>query len=182
MLADRDIRKEFDEGNLGISDYKDFKKQLQPASFDFHLGREFKVIKDFPIDDTGKTDLSNIQTKSYFDSFSLASQDFVLAHTKESIRLPRDIAGKVDGRSSFGRLGVTVHITAGFLDPGFRGQVTLEVANLSSRPISLKAGQRIGQFTFHYLTRPCEVSYDEKEDAKYQDQRGACESKFKGML
>jgi dCTP deaminase len=143
---------------------------LQPASLDVRLGTDFRI---YPKQQLG---LHIEPATSHFksDEFELAPGQFVLGTTKESIRMPNDLAADLSGRSSLGRMGLLVHATAGYVDPGFSGTITLELKNINDNcPIMLRADMRIGQLVFFLLTSPCANPYGSaKLRSKYQDNSG----------
>lgn len=143
---------------------------IQPASYDLRLGAGFKYPK--PSVELSKFDEPVEYITDDSDEFILFPQHFVLGTTMETINLPADVAAFVEGRSSIGRMGLFIQ-NAGFADPGFSGQITLELYNASDRPILLKAGHRIGQLVFFELNRPADHPYN----GKYQNQVGTTESR-----
>jgi dCTP deaminase len=160
LLSDRSIRSALATHPL-IEPYPS-NPRIQPASVDLLLGNEFEIDgwKNHTLQDGG--------------IFLLEPGEFALAHTVETISIPRDIAARVEGKSTHGRRGLLIHATAGFIDPGFRGQVTLELANLGQSPIGVQVGEPIAQICFYQLTTPVERPYgDERLGSKYQDQTGA---------
>lgn len=184
LLPDHKIARELSYGELEV-DPVNLDEQLQPASLDIRLGNKFKQYSyedmwvDLPNDAISVND--NISEK--MDSFTekeevvLMPESFLLADTKEYFEIPNDMIGRVTGRSSIGRLGISIHQTAGLFDPGFQGKGVLEIANVSNRPIALEPGMRIGQMTFEKLDGSANNPYNE-EDNKYQGQEGATESRI----
>lgn len=177
-LSDGEIAEALD-GDLHIDPLDD--EQIQPASVDLRLGEEF-VVHDSnnpreinTADDT--IDAGYTETTVPDAGIRIHPNTVVLAHTKETISLPNDIAASVWGRSSFGRLGLIVH-TAGWVDPGFEGQLTLEIVNHNPRPIRIYPEQRICQLTLEQCGEPAETGYAEKHDQKYQSQEGATKSRI----
>ena len=175
ILSDETLLKYIEEERIGIDPYPE-KSQLQPCSIDLRLGNEFKqFIKGFEIIDTvGHTDIEELMTSNdvHDDSHMIiAPHSFVLATTKEYIKVPDDLVARVEGRSSLGRLGLTMHVTAGFIDSGFEGNITLEIANLSDKAIILYPNQRVCQIVFEELDKPCRVPYGAlSRNSKYQGQ------------
>ena len=164
ILSDADIVQEIQDGNLYISPVTD--NQFQPASVDLRLGEETHDCRN-----------DRTYTFSRGPRFEPQREGYMyLCHSQETIGLPRHIGAKLHGRSSLARKGLAVHITGGWVDPGFLGELVFEVVNLSAKPIEIPIGQRIAQLTFHYLNRPADVSYAEKDDAKYFEQEGAQKS------
>jgi deoxycytidine triphosphate deaminase len=165
VLSDRDIISRVEQGDLTITPYE--RDNVEPASVDLRLGSDFKVAQRYREDE--------IDWKEVAERAVLYPEDFVLATTKERIELPEMLAARVVGRSSLGRLGISVHQTAGYVDPGFEGQITLELTNHSPRPFELEQGQRICQIVFERLSIPPRQTYGH-EGSQYQDQSGATES------
>ena len=160
LLSDRSIREAL--AQRALIDPPPADRQIQPASVDLLLGNEFEIDgwKNHTLQDGG--------------IFFLEPGEFALAHTIETVCLPHDLAARVEGKSTHGRRGLLIHATAGFIDPGFRGQVTLELANLGQSSIGVQVGESIAQICFYQLTTPCERPYgDERLGSKYQDQTGA---------
>lgn len=163
ILSDRDIWERVNAGSLGISPFN--REHVQPASYDFCLGGSFLPPAPPPARDS----LSRIRAAfttpqrpielAEGEVYRLRPREFVLGCTVERVTIPADLCAQVDGRSTWGRTGVLVHVTAGFIDPGFTGIVTLEIANLSPHTVELPVGARIGQFIFHTLSSPCERPY-----------------------
>lgn len=176
VLSDVDIIERVGEGNLVIDPYEE--DNVEPASVDLRLGRSFKKA----IGTTGNGVLTlagseEIDWRSMHESVILQPGDFVLATTRESVGIPDDMVASVLGRSSLGRLGVSVHQTAGYIDPGFDGQITLELSNHGPAAIRLEAGQRICQIVFEELSSPALEPYGH-EDSQYQNQSGATPSRM----
>jgi dCTP deaminase len=184
ILSDKDIKKYIEEGKIVITPSADFKKQLGPCSLDFHLGGTFKTFKptQYPyLDLKAKTNFEEIMEEINIGEggpFILQPKEFVLAVTKEEIILPSDIMGRLDGRSSLGRLGLVVHSTAARFDPGWKGKAVMELGNLGIMPIILFEGMRICAMTFETLSSPVEIPYLEQKDNKYANQDGAVASKL----
>ena len=164
VLSDRSIREEIEAGRLVITPYEP--ANVQPASVDLRLGHEF-VVGD--------------GARGEWDVVYLQPGEFCLATTIEVVRLPDDVVGRLDGRSSLGRMGLMVHATAGYIDPGFEGEITLELSNVSDKRIQLEPGMRVGQISFMRMTTPVERPYGSPGlGSKYQGQRGPTESRFEG--
>lgn len=156
ILSDNTIKKYLREGRIGIEPLKD-ERQIQPASVDLRLGDEFKV--------------PNTNSRVKGKSFVIYPGDFILGTTDEYVTLPDNIVARVEGRSSIGRLGITMHVTAGFIDPGFEGKITLEIANLGNEPVVLCAGQRVCQIVFETMTTSADIPYGHpSRDSKYMYQ------------
>lgn len=178
ILSDKDIRRYIKEGKIKIVPKPNLKKQLGPCSLDLHLGRIFKIFKytEYPYIDlrNRKTPVDKIMTEvkiSKEKPLILRPRDFVLAITEETIELAPDIMGRLDGRSSLGRLGLVVHSTAARFDPGWKGKATMEIGNLGPLPIALYPGIRICAMTFETLSSPAEVPYTKQRDHKYAGQK-----------
>jgi dCTP deaminase len=186
ILSDADILRRLEDGDLVIDPIDDFDLQIQPASVDLRLGREFLEFQrtNIPCIHPG----SEHEVDEYVDEtvveegeeFILHPGDFVLGTTKERVEIPADLIAHVEGRSSLGRLAIVVHSTAGLCDPGFRGRITLELSNLGNAPVALTPEMRISQLTFTELTTPAERPYGSERGSKYQDQVGPQVSKIQG--
>lgn len=178
VLSDIDIIERIGQGSLTIEPYKE--NNVEPASVDLRLGEQFQ--RGIPRRSTG-VDLADsngneIYWKTIWDGIEICPGDFVLATTKERVEIPDDLVAHVLGRSSLGRLGISVHQTAGYIDPGFKGQITLELSNHGPAPVSLSPGQRICQIVFEELSSPALEPYGH-EKSQYQNQSGATESGMK---
>lgn len=185
ILSDRDIKKYIAEGKIKIDPKPNFEKQLGPCSLDLHLGKSFRVFNhsECPFIDlkNNKTPIEKIMRKVEVSSekpFILRPGDFVLAVTEEEIVLPSDIMGRLDGRSSLGRLGLVVHSTAARFDPGWKGKATMEVGNLGVIPVALYPGIRVCSLTFETLSSPAELPYLQQTDHKYAGQMSPQASKI----
>jgi dCTP deaminase len=184
VLSDRDIKKAIEEKIIEITPKPDFKTQLGSCSIDLRLGNNFRIFdhsKNAFIDPT-KKDYSNEITKEVRvedgDRFVMQPGDFVLAVTLEKIKIPDNLLGRLEGRSSLGRLGIVVHSTASVFDPGWNGQAVLELGNLGRIPVALYPGMRICAMTFEQLSSKADTPYVKKEVAKYRFQNGPVESKI----
>src|SRR5687767_12875582 len=180
LLSDRDITAAIAEGRLGIEPYD--AGLVQPSSIDVRLDRFFRVFNNHlytHIDPAEQQDDLTVPVEmADGEAFVLHPGEFVLASTLEVITLGDQLAGRLEGKSSLGRLGLLTHATAGFVDPGFSGHVTLELANVATLPIKLYPGMKIGQFCFFRLTSPSQHPYgSEKYGSRYQGQRGPTPSK-----
>lgn len=181
ILADATIRELVDSGALGIEPWDP--SLVQPASVDVRLGREFRVMRNnrlTHIDPFVANDaLMDEVTPPEGEEFVLHPGEFALGHTAEVFTFPDDVVGVVNGKSSLGRLGIQVHATAGFIDPGFKGTVVLELSNVANLPILLRPGMKIAQMVFQRLDRAAERPYGHPDlGSKYQGQQGAVASKY----
>lgn len=185
MLSSRDIQAALDGDlrvdliptRLGIEPYDP--TQLQPASYDLTLGREFLIpnpdVAEIDVADVPRGHTTPLRVDN--DGIILEPGEFVLACTRETVKIPSMLLGRVEGKSSLGRLGLIVHITAGFIDPGFHGQITLEVVNLAPWDITLYPGMRIAQIAFSRLSSAPLRVYGGVGN-HYQGQTGAVESRY----
>lgn len=180
LLSDRDIRTQIDTGRVALDPYD--ANMIQPSSIDVRLDKFFRVFdnhKYASIDPSiEQPDLTRLVEVDTGKPFVLHPGEFVLGSTFESVRLPDDIAARLEGKSSLGRLGLLTHSTAGFIDPGFEGNVTLELSNTATLPINLWPGMKIGQLCFFQLSSPSEHPYGSSEyGSRYRGQRGPTASK-----
>jgi dCTP deaminase len=180
LLSDRDIRAEVADGRVGIEPYD--AGMVQPSSVDVRLDRYFRVFENhrYPHIDPAieQPDLTRLVEADPDEPFILHPGEFALASTYEVVTLPDDVAGRLEGKSSLGRLGLLTHSTAGFIDPGFSGHVTLELSNVATLPIKLWPGMKIGQLCLFRLSSPAEHPYgSEKYGSRYQGQRGPTPSR-----
>jgi dCTP deaminase len=180
LLSDRDLRAEIDAGRLGIEPFDE--KMLQPSSIDVRLDRFFRVFvntKYTHIDPSLQQDeLTSLVEPEGDEPFVLHPGEFVLGSTFEQITLADDLAGRLEGKSSLGRLGLLTHSTAGFIDPGFTGHITLELSNVANLPITLWPGMKIGQLCLFRLSSPAEHPYGSVGvGSRYQRQRGPTPSR-----
>jgi len=178
ILSDADIRSRLDDGDLVVEPLDDPDLQVQPASVDLRLGAEFLEFQHanitciHPDAEEEVEDYVSETVVDPDDEFVLHPGDFVLGTTHERVEVPDDLIAHVQGRSSLGRLAVVVHATAGVVDPGYRGQITLELSNLGTAPVALTPGMRISQLIFTELRTPAERPYGADRGSKYQDQAG----------
>lgn len=167
--------------DLIIENMEDPNEQIQPCSVDCTLDDtviQMESDKQVPVDvKNHKFDLREIEIDDVF-GYPLKSGEFILASTNEWFSIPDDLVGHMEGRSSIGRLGVMVHVTAGLCDPGYEGQVTLELKNVSDETVILYPDMRISQMTFTKLTSPAEEPYGDERGSKYQRQEGATASRI----
>lgn len=185
LLSDRDIRAQLESGRIVLDPWD--ADMLQPSSVDVRLDRFFRLFDNhkYPSIDPAvdQPDLTRLVEVAADEAFVLHPGEFVLASTYEMITLPDDIAARLEGKSSLGRLGLVTHSTAGFIDPGFSGHVTLELSNLATLPIKLLPGMKVGQFCFFALSSPAEHPYGTGDYGnRYQGQRGPTASRsFQGF-
>ncbi|MFG3225146.1 dCTP deaminase [Kitasatospora sp. NPDC048194] len=180
LLSDKDIRTEIDLGRVVIDPYDP--AMIQPSSIDVRLDRFFRVFENhkYPHIDPSEEqpDLTRLVEPEGDEAFILHPGEFVLASTYEVITLPEDVASRLEGKSSLGRLGLLTHSTAGFIDPGFSGHVTLELSNVATLPIKLYPGMKIGQLCLFRLSSPSEHPYGSaRYGSRYQGQRGPTPSR-----
>jgi dCTP deaminase len=180
LLSDRDIRAEIESGRVKVDPYD--QEMVQPSSIDVRLDRYFRVFENhrYPHIDPAaeQPDLTRMVEPDSEEPFILHPGEFVLASTYEVISLPDDIASRLEGKSSLGRLGLLTHSTAGFIDPGFDGHVTLELSNVATLPIKLWPGMKIGQLCLFRLSSPAEHPYGSQQSgSRYQGQRGPTASR-----
>jgi len=180
LLSDRDIRAEIATGRVRLEPYDE--TLLQPSSVDLRLDRHFRTFVNHRythIDPAlQQDDLTRPVTAPDDEPFVLHPGEFVLGSSYEMISLPDDLAGRLEGRSSLGRLGLLTHSTAGFIDPGFSGHVTLELSNVANLPIMLWPGMKVGQLCLFRLSSPAEHPYGSPVyGSRYQDQRGPTPSR-----
>jgi len=181
VLSDRDIKEELAKGRIIIQPLDP--SCIQPASVDIHLDRKILVFRNSrrPYIDLRQEmeDLTELEEIPHPDPFILHPGEFVLGSTLEFIGLPDDLVARLEGKSSLGRIGLLIHSTAGYVDPGWRGHLTLELSNVSSLPVTLYYGMKIGQISFLRLTAPAERLYgDEGLGSKYQGQVEPTASRF----
>ena len=180
LLSDKDIRAEIDAGRVRIDPFEP--AMIQPSSIDVRLDRYFRVFENhrYPHIDPSveQPDLTRMIEPRGDEPFILHPGEFVLASTYEVVTLPENLASRLEGKSSLGRLGLLTHSTAGFIDPGFSGHVTLELSNVATLPIKLWPGMKIGQLCVFQLTSPAEHPYGSSgAGSRYQGQRGPTPSR-----
>lgn len=184
VLSDRDIVRFMEMGKIKITPKPDLSKQLGSCSIDLRLGNVFMVFEHskYPyIDLRERVNLEEIMRKIVVpdgEAFIMQPGEFVLATTLETIELSDDILGRLEGRSSLGRLGIIVHSTSGVFDPGWSGKATMELGNLGRMPVALYPGMRICAFTFELLSSPAQVPYNKKPSSKYLGQTEPLPSRF----
>jgi dCTP deaminase len=186
ILSDQDIKKHLSEGKIVIDPLEDPDRQIQPSSVDLRIGSEFKgfrIIRKPCIDPLDPSDLESYMESFHIEKgkpFIIHPGEFALATTHETVQLPDDLVARVEGRSSMGRLGITMHVTAGYIDPGFRGKITLEISNIGKMPVALYGGQRVCQIVFETMTTPSKRPYGHPDrDSKYMNQEKPVTSKIK---
>jgi dCTP deaminase len=180
LLSDRDIIAELDQKRVRLDPFD--RSMVQPSSVDVRLDRWFRVFENhkYPHIDPAEDqpELTRLVEPDREEPFILHPGEFVLGSTYEQVTLPDDIAARLEGKSSLGRLGLLTHSTAGFIDPGFSGHVTLELANVANLPIKLWPGMKIGQLCFFRLTSPAMEPYGSAAyGSRYQGQRGPTPSR-----
>ncbi|MCK6211306.1 dCTP deaminase [Georgenia sp. EYE_87] len=180
LLSDRDIRAQLDSGRVRLDPYEP--EMIQPASLDVRLDRYFRLFDNhrYPVIDPSQDqpELTRLVDAGQDDPLVLHPGEFVLGATYEQVTLPDDIAARLEGKSSLGRLGLLTHSTAGFIDPGFTGHVTLELSNTATMPIMLWPGMKIGQLCFFQLSSAAEHPYGSgAKGSRYQGQRGPTASR-----
>jgi dCTP deaminase len=180
VLSDVSIRRLLDEDRIGIDPFDE--SLMQPSSLDVRVDRYFRVFRNsrYPYIDVKQeqeelTELVEIEE----EPFILHPGEFVLGSTLERVRLPDDLVARLEGKSSLGRLGLLIHSTAGYVDPGWKGNLTLELSNVANLPIALYHGMRIGQISFFRMSSPVERPYGSPElRSRYQGQREPTASAF----
>lgn len=184
ILSDRDIQKAITSKRIKIIPKPDFSVQLGSCALDLRLGKVYRVFDHSRtpyIDPQNPKTLTDVTTEIRVkegDAFTLHPGEFILAVTEEYVNMPDDLAGRLEGRSSIGRLGVVVHSTAATIDAGFRGNITLELANMGRIPVMLYPGMRICSISFEELSSPASVPYYKKKAAKYAGQKSPEASKI----
>lgn len=180
LLSDTDIVQEIKHNRINVSPYT--QDMLQPSSLDVRLDRHFRLFKNhkYPFIDPSmpQPDLTELVTIDANATFILHPGEFVLASTYEYVHLPNDIAARLEGKSSLGRLGLLTHSTAGFIDPGFTGNITLELSNVATLPIKLLPGMKIGQLCFFRLSSETTTPYGSTSlNSRYSGQTGPTASR-----
>jgi dCTP deaminase len=181
LLSDRDIRAEIESGRVRLDPWDP--EMVQPSSVDVRLDKFFRLFDNhkYPVIDPSQdqADLTRLVEVDPTEGFVLHPGEFVLGSTLETVALPDDLAARVEGKSSLGRLGLLIHTTAGFVDAGWDGQLTLELSNVANLPITLYPGMKIGQITFIQMSTSAEHPYGSKEvGSKYQGQVGPRPSRY----
>jgi dCTP deaminase len=181
VLSDATIARLLEEGRIEIDPYDD--SLLQPSSVDVRVDRLFRVFHnnrypyiDVKVEQSELTELVRVEDEQ---PFVLHPGEFVLGSTLERVRLPDDVVARLDGKSSLGRLGLLIHSTAGFIDPGWDGHVTLELSNVAKLPITIYPGMKIGQISFMQMTEPAITPYGASAlGSKYKGQEGPTPSRY----
>lgn len=181
VLSDRTIREQMAQGRIIVQPCDE--NDIQPSSVDLHLGDDFQVFRNsrYPYIDPAREQagLTERVMASNEEPFVLHPGEFVLGTTIERIGLPDDIVGRLEGKSSLGRLGLLIHSTAGYVDPGWDGRLTLELSNVANLPIVLSPGMRIGQISFSQMSTPVDRPYGHPElGSRYQGQHEATPSRM----
>jgi len=181
ILSDRTIRAEIASGRIVVDPFDP--EMVQPSSIDVRLDRNFLVFRSHtrPVIDVKEdlSDLTELVEAADDEPFILHPGEFVLGSTAERVGLPDDIVGRIEGKSSLGRLGLLIHTTAGFVDAGFEGYLTLELSNVATLPITLYPGMKIGQISFLRMDGPAEVPYGSGSlGSKYRGQVGPTPSQY----
>ena len=181
ILSDRDIRAEIEAGRIVVDPFR--ADSVQPSSVDVHLGNKFRVFRNnrtVVIDvRTEQPELTELVEIAGDEPFVLHPGEFALGATFERVGLPNDLVARLDGKSSLGRLGLLIHSTAGFVDPGWEGTLTLELTNVATLPIMLYDGMKIGQISFQRLSSPVEVAYgDARIGSRYRGQTDPTASRY----
>ena len=180
LISDRDIRREIADGRIVLEPFDD--SMIQPASVDVRIDRFFRLFDNhkYPHIDPSQEqeELTRLVEVAPDEPFILHPGEFVLGSTYEQVTLPADVAARLEGKSSLGRLGLLTHSTAGFIDPGFSGHVTLELSNMATLPVMLWPGSKVGQLCFFRLSAQAQHPYGSKEyGSRYQGQRGPTPSR-----
>ena len=181
ILSDRDIREAIRAGQIGLEPFDE--ADIQPSSVDLRVDRYFRTFNnhryahiDVKDEMSELTELVDVKPD---EAFILHPGEFVLGSTLEYVKLPNDLVARLEGKSSLGRLGLLIHSTAGYVDPGFEGHLTLELSNVANLPITIYPEMKIGQISFFKLTSPAENPYGSKKvGSKYQGQRGPTASRY----
>jgi dCTP deaminase len=184
ILADKDILARLECGDIIIDPAPDLESQLQPASLDMRLGYDFQTFNYTrqalidPANPETFADLTTLTQLTDGERFLVHPGEFVLATTLERVEIPKNLLARLEGRSSIGRLGIVIHSTAGYVDPGFKGKITLEISNLGRIAVALYPRMRICQIAFEEMSSPVTSGYGERHGAKYQGQDAATASRL----
>ncbi len=180
IYSDRTIKESISSGKIAIEPYEP--SYVQPSSVDLRVGNGFRVFVNHRYSEIDprapQADLTQLVEVGEEDPFMLHPGEFVLGSTLEKVRLGVDVVARLEGKSSLGRLGLLIHSTAGFIDPGFEGHITLELSNVATLPIAIYPGMKIGQISFYQMTTAAEYPYGSPElGSKYQGQSGPTASR-----
>jgi dCTP deaminase len=183
VLSDRDLKRALKSGKIKMTPAPDLEAQLGSCSIDLRLGNTFRIFESgihgvIDFQKNANHEFTKEITVAKGQPFIIQPGDFVLATTVEKLELPDDLLGRLEGRSSIGRLGIIIHSTAASIDPGMRGHITLELANMGKLPVALYPAMRICSVSFEQLTSAADVPYYKKKSAKYLEQVGPGESKI----
>lgn len=181
ILSDRSIKEVIKSGKIMITPFEP--ALVQPSSYNLRLANSFRIFKNIKqaFLDTKKpvTDFMELIEIKNNEPIIIHPREFVLGETREYFEFPKDIVGRLEGKSSLARLGIIIHTTAGYFDPGFKGTATLEISNLANIPIALYPGMKIAQMSFHFLSTPADSPYGSRKlGSKYQGQKGPTESRL----
>lgn len=181
ILSDRDLKAELESGRLVIDPLG--KNAIQPSSIDLHVGHQFRIFANtrYPYIDVRKPmeDLTELVEAPNGEPFILHPGEFVLGTTMEKVAIPNHLVARLEGKSSLGRLGLLIHSTAGYVDPGFRGHLTLELSNVANLPITIYPGMKIGQISLFQMSSPAQNPYGSgRLGSKYLDQVGPTPSRY----
>lgn len=188
ILSDKDIKTKLDSGEIKLTPLPDLDVALGTISIDLRLGKQFMIYANYSSTHIDTQDpatfqgLTELVSKQDGDSFIIQPGQFVLGSTSEILELPANLAGRLEGKSSLGRLGIVIHSTAGKIDPGFKGRITLEISNIGILPIKIYPGMRICQVLFEELKSTPTKSYAERSDAKYKEQTAPMGSKISSEI
>jgi dCTP deaminase len=180
IYSDRTIKESISSGKIAIEPYEP--NFVQPSSIDLRVGNGFRVFVNHRYSEIDprapQADLTQLIEVGSDEPFMLHPGEFVLGSTLERVRLGVDVVARLEGKSSLGRLGLLIHSTAGFIDPGFEGHITLELSNVATLPIAIYPGMKIGQISFYQMTTAAEYPYGSPElGSKYQGQSGPTASR-----
>lgn len=184
ILSDTDIKKKIENEQIKIDPMPDLKVALGTVSVDLRLGHDLMVYRTTsrPFidvrDPESFKDLTDLVHKTREESFIVHPGEFILGATLESVELPHDLSGRLEGKSSLGRLGIVIHSTAGKVDPGWKGHLVLEITNIGTLPIMIYPEMRICQLLFEQLSSPTSKAYTERDSSKYKFQQGTSGSKI----
>ncbi|OGE76695.1 MAG: dCTP deaminase [Candidatus Doudnabacteria bacterium RIFCSPHIGHO2_02_FULL_48_21] len=184
ILSDKDIKTKFESGEIKISPMPDLNVALGPMSIDLRLGHQFMVFKrtEQPYIDVQQPDtfqnLTSLINKQNHEPFTIHPGEFMLATTLESVEIPNNLAGRLEGRSSLGRLGIVIHSTAGKFDPGWKGNLVLEISNIGLVPVRVYPEMRVCQLLFEELSSETAQPYTKRESSKYKFQHDPVGSKI----